>query len=129
MRNLIRTSLIAALLLSCGSVVGAQVSLGIRIGPPPAVRVEHRPARPGPEYVWVAGYWYPGEHNHYVWHSGYWSRPPYEGARWVAPRRADGQFYAGYWDGPHGRVEHDHAWDNDHDRDYNRYDRDHHDNH
>jgi hypothetical protein len=122
MRNLIRTSLIAALLLTCGSIAGAnQISLGIHIGPPPAVRVEHRPPRPGPAYVWVAGYWYPDAGNHYVWHAGYWSRPPYEGAHWVAPHRADGQFYAGYWDGPHGRVEHDHAWDNDKDRDYNRY--------
>ena len=121
MRNFIRTFLIAGLLLGCGSMAKAQVSLGIRIGPPPAVRVEHRPARPGPDYVWVGGYWYPDNGRHYVWHPGYWSRPPYAGAHWVGPHRADGQFYAGYWDGPHGRVEHDHAWDRDHDRDYNRY--------
>lgn len=125
MRNFIRTFLIAGLLLGCGSMAKAQVSLGIRIGPAPAVRVEHRPARPGPEYVWVGGYWYPAS-GHYVWHSGYWSRPPYEGAHWVGPHRHDGQFYEGYWDGSHGRVEHDHAWDHDHDRDYNHYHNDDH---
>jgi hypothetical protein len=27
-------------------------------------------------------------------------------------------FYAGHWDGPHGRVEHDHHWDRQHDRDF-----------
>jgi hypothetical protein len=120
MRNFIRTLLIAALLLGGVSVARAQVSLGIRIGPPPAVRVEAVPARPGPEYTWVRGYWYPVD-GHYVWHGGYWSRPPYAGAHWVEPHRRGGHFYAGYWDGPHGRVEHDHGWDNDPDRDYNRY--------
>jgi WXXGXW repeat (2 copies) len=120
MNNFLKTLLIAALLLSCGVIAQSQVSVGIHIGPPPAVRVEAVPARPGPEFIWIKGYWYPVD-GHYVWHAGYWTRPPYEGAHWVGPRRADGQFYAGYWDGPHGRVEHDHHWDNDHDRDYNRY--------
>jgi YXWGXW repeat-containing protein len=120
MRNFLRLSLMVGLLLGCTSFAGAQVSVGIHIGAPPAVRVEHAPPRPGPEYIWVKGYWYPVE-GHYVWHGGYWSRPPYEGAHWVGPHRSNGQFYAGYWDGSHGRVDHDHSWDNDHDRDYNRY--------
>lgn len=127
MRNFIRTFLIAGLLLGCGSIASAQVSFGIRIGPPPAVRVEHRPARPGPEFIWVRGYWYP-EGGRYVWHDGYWTRPPYDGAHWVGPHRANGMFYEGYWDGPRGRVDHDHTWDRGHDRDYNHFDRDHHDN-
>jgi WXXGXW repeat (2 copies) len=126
MRNFLTTSLLAGtLLLGGASVARAQVSFGIRIGPPPAVRVEHRPARPGRDYVWVSGYWYP-EHNRYVWHAGYWTRPPYEGAHWVAPRRDNGMYYDGYWDGPRGRVDHDHAWDHGHDRDYNHF-TDHHD--
>jgi hypothetical protein len=120
MRNFLRLSLMAALLLGCSSFAHAQVSLGIRIGPPPAVHVEHAPPSPGPGYVWIRGYWYPVD-GKYVWHGGYWSRPPYEGAHWVGPRRSGGQFYAGYWDGPRGRYDHDHQWDNDHDRDYNRY--------
>ena len=63
-----------------------QVSIGIRIGPPPPVReVVVLPPTPGPEFVWVGGYWFPTG-NHYKWHAGYWTRPAYPQARWVAPR-------------------------------------------
>jgi hypothetical protein len=123
MRNFARaTVLLAVMLVAVGSGVAAQVSIGIRIGPPPAARVERaRPPSPGPGFVWTSGYWYP-EGKRYVWHAGYWTRPPYEGARWVAPRHDGERFYAGYWDGDHGRVEHDHAWDRDKDRDFGRDD-------
>jgi hypothetical protein len=41
----------------------------------------------------------------------------------VQPYYARGHYYAGYWDGPHGRYAHDHRWDNDHARrDDHRYD-------
>ena len=64
----------------------AQISVGIQIGAPPPPRVVAVvPTRPGPDFVWVDGYWYPVGH-HYKWHAGYWTRPPYEGARWVPPR-------------------------------------------
>jgi hypothetical protein len=80
---------IVPLLLSLGSASTAeagQVSIGIVIGRPPAPRVVYAPPRrPGPEFVWVEGYWYP-DHKHYKWHDGYWTRPPYAGACWVAPR-------------------------------------------
>ena len=124
MRHLIRTTLIAALLLGGGTYAGAQVSFGIRIGPPPPPRVVHvRPVQPGPDYVWIDGYWYP-VNGHYIWHQGYWSRPPYEGARWIGPRRENGQFYEGYWEGDRGRVDHDHHWDRDRNRDYDRWHQD-----
>jgi len=123
--NFIRKSLLlAVILLACGSASQAQVTLGIRIGPPPRPRVVRvTPQSPGPEFAWVNGYWFPAGH-HYKWHDGYWTRPPYEGARWVEPRHDGQQYYAGYWDGDHGRLEHDHRWDKDHDRDQN-HDRDH----
>lgn len=124
MRNFLGTSLLVGTLLFGGaSIARAQVSFGIRIGPPPHVRVERRAARPGRDYVWVPGYWYPDPDGdgHYTWHGGYWTRPPYEGAYWVAPRRDRGMFYEGYWSGPRGRVEHDHAWDRDNNRDYDHY--------
>jgi WXXGXW repeat (2 copies) len=128
MRNYVRVALLAGLLGSCMGVANAQISLGIRIGPPPPPRVVAvRPVAPGPDYTWIDGYWYPSG-GHYVWHAGYWSRPPYEGARWVGPHHDGHQFFEGYWDGPHGRVEHDHHWDHYRDRDY-RYDHDHHDDH
>jgi hypothetical protein len=131
MKTFLRGVLLAALLIggisiaSVSRAAAAQVSLGVRIGAPPAPRVVHvRPVQPGPDYLWIDGYWYPVG-GHYRWHEGYWSRPPYEGAHWVGPRHEGGQFYAGYWDGPHGRFDHDHRWDRDHDRDANRWHDDH----
>jgi hypothetical protein len=121
--------LVAALLFVGASASHAQVSIGIQIGAPPPPRVlAVIPATPGPDYVWIEGYWYPVG-RHYKWHAGYWSVPPYPGARWVSPRHDGERFYNGYWDGDHGRLEHDHHWDHDHDRDRDRWqghdDRDH----
>src|SRR5260370_309535 len=123
MRNLLSAILFVAMLLVGGSAANAQISIGIRIGPPPQPRVVRvLPPRPAPEFVWVEGYWYPVE-RHYKWHDGYWTRPPYEGAHWVQPHHDGEQFFAGYWDGDRGRIEHDHRRDHDRDRDF--HDRDH----
>jgi hypothetical protein len=120
MRSLAKPLVLLVLLLGLESGVGAQVSIGVRIGPPPAPRVVRvQPASPGPGFVWVEGYWYPVGHR-YRWHNGYWTRPPYEGARWVGPRHDGERFYGGYWEGERGRFEHDHRWDHDRDRDFNR---------
>jgi hypothetical protein len=108
------------MLLAAGSVF-AQVSVGIRIGPPPPVRVVRvRPRSPGPEYSWIAGYWYPVG-SRYKWHDGYYTRPAYAGATWVAPRHENQMYYNGYWKGDRGEVRHDHKWDkgNHRNRDYN----------
>ncbi len=114
--------LLAGFLLA-GGMMFAQVGIGITIGAPPPPRVLRvRPAAPGPDFVWVDGYWYV-VNGRYQWHAGYWTRPPYAGAVWVGPRHDGRQWYAGYWEGDHGRVEHDHRWDRDRDRDY------HHDRH
>jgi len=95
--------LIALTLLAGGAVFG-QVSIGIRIGPPPPPRVVRvTPVRPGPDFMWV---------------DGYWTRPPYEGARWVGPRHEGGQYYQGYWEGERGRRDHDHKWDRRRERDW-----------
>lgn len=114
---MLKNRLLIAMLLTAGSMF-AQVSVGIRIGAPPPPRVVRvRPRAPGPDYSWVDGYWYP-VNNRYVWHAGYWTRPPYAGARWVVPHHDGERFYGGYWEGDHGRVEHDHHSDRGHDRDY-----------
>ncbi len=99
--------------------------VGILIGPPPPPRVVYvEPPPPGPEFVWVEGYWYPVGRD-YEWHDGYWTRPPYEGARWV-PGHYDGErFFEGYWEVRRRRIEHDHRWDHDRDRDFRGHDRDH----
>lgn len=121
MKTLLRSGLLLTLLLGASYAASAQVSIGISIGtPPPPRAVAVVPAQPAPEFVWVGGYWYP-EAGHYYWHEGYWSRPPYAGARWIAPRHDGHRYYAGYWNGNHGRVEHDHNWDHDHNRDHGHY--------
>ena len=111
-----KNKLLALAVLAAGSLFG-QISLGIRIGPPPAPRVYVRPAAPGPGYVFLEGYWYP-VNGHYRWHNGYWTRPPYEGAAWIGPHHDGERFFEGHWDGPHGVVAHDHRWDRDHNRDF-----------
>ena len=116
--------LLAILLLAAGSMFGAQVSFGIRIGEPPPPRVVRvRPRAPGPDYFWVDGYWYP-VNNRYRWHDGYWTRPPYGGARWISPRYEGQQYYEGYWETERGRFNHDHRWDRDRYRDWRDRDRD-----
>jgi WXXGXW repeat (2 copies) len=123
MKTFVRVTLLVAVLLATGSAIHAQVSVGIVIGAPPPPRVVAVvPVRPGPEFVWVEGYWYPVG-KRYRWHEGYWTRPPYEGARWVAPRHDGERYYAGYWEGERGRVEHDHHWDKHNDRDFHDHDR------
>src|SRR5438874_1900238 len=105
MKNFRMTLLVMLILLTGQSMFAAQVSIGIRIGPPPPPRVVRvLPARPAADFVWVDGYWYPVG-NHYKWHQGYWTRAPYGGARWLAPRYEGGQFYEGYWEGDRGRFD------------------------
>jgi hypothetical protein len=118
----VKKKLLVLMLLAAGSVF-AQVSVGIRIGPPPPPRVVRvRPAAPGPEFIWVDGYWY-AVGNRYKWHAGYWTRPAYPGARWVAPHHDGERFFDGYWDGDAGRRDHDHRWDRDRNRDFRDRDR------
>jgi hypothetical protein len=94
---------------------GTDVNIGITIGPPPPPHVVYaRPAVPGPDLVWIEGYWYPVGH-HYVWHDGYWMHPPHEGYIWIAPRHDGRQYFAGHWSqNPHYFQHHPH-YDN-HDR-------------
>jgi len=117
-----------ALVILAGSALAADFSIGIQIGAPPPPRVlAVRPVQPGPDFAWVAGYWYPVE-GHYRWHEGYWTRPPYAGAVWVAPHHDGQRFFEGYWEGDRGRFAHDHRWDKDHDRrDHERFDHGHED--
>ena len=117
MRSFRRAVLLGFLLLAGRPAFSAQVSIGIRIGPPPRPRVVRvvRP-RPSPEYIWIDGYWYVVK-KRYRWHDGYWTRPPYARARWIGPRYEGEMYFVGYWDGDHGRKGHKHR-DHGHGRDY-----------
>jgi hypothetical protein len=119
MRTFLPTIALSALLLGPASIANAQVSFGISIGAPPAPRAYRVPPRPGPGYEWVEGYWYP-QGSRYTWHDGYWTRPPYEGAYWVAPYYSRGQYFAGQWEGNRGNIRHDHRWDRSNQRDEHR---------
>src|ERR1051326_3158009 len=60
MHRYLMTAFLAGTLFAGLPLFGAQVSFGIQIGPPPPPRIERvRPVAPGPDYVWVDGYWYP----------------------------------------------------------------------
>jgi hypothetical protein len=116
MRRFLQTLAISASLLVPASAVQAQVSFGIQIGTPPAPRAYRVPPRPGPDYGWVEGYWYP-QGSHYKWHDGYWTHPPYEGAYWVDPYHVGGQYFSGHWEDGRTHLAHDHRWDKNKDRD------------
>lgn len=67
---------------------------------PPPPRHEHRGHAPGPDYVWIDGYW--GWHGRrHEWVEGRWERPPHGRREWVAPRwehRGNGYvFIEGSW--------------------------------
>jgi len=120
-KRLISTLCLTTLLLSGGVASAAQVSFDVRIGAPPPPRVVRVvPRRPGPQYVWVDGYWFP-ERGRYVWHDGYWTRPPFPGAYWVAPYHVDGRYYVGRWEDGRRSFRHDHRWDRSKLRDERRY--------
>jgi hypothetical protein len=119
MRKILQTLAISALLLAPATAANAQVSFGIRIGAPPAPRAYRVPRQPGPEYMWIEGYWYP-QGSRYVWHDGYWTRPPYEGAYWVDPYYVGGRYYAGQWEGNRRNFNHNHRWDRGNQRDERR---------
>jgi hypothetical protein len=68
--------------------------------PPPQVQIIV--ARPGPNFVWVAGYWSWQNRSHsYAWIAGRWERPPHQGANWAAAhweQRGGGSvFIEGTW--------------------------------
>ena len=117
MRHLLKLSAVLGLLLFAPPA-HAQVGFSFSFGtPPPPPRAYRVAPRPGPEFMWVEGYWYPNGKK-YAWHDGYWTRPPYPGAYWVDPYWQGGRYFEGYWGTPKGDFRHDHRWDKGHDRDY-----------
>ncbi|MEO8432791.1 MAG: YXWGXW repeat-containing protein [Acidobacteriota bacterium] len=70
------------LLVACPppAAVGVYASIA-----PPAVRTEYVGAAPGPDYLWVRGYWR-WDGAAYGWVPGHFDRRPRERARWVDGR-------------------------------------------
>ena len=117
MKRIPQALAISALLLALAPAAHAQISFDVHTGTPPAAPRAYRvPPQPGPDYVWVEGYWYP-VNGQYRWHNGYWTHPPYPDAYWVAPYYQGGAYYTGHWEGGRGDVHHDHRWDQTRQRD------------
>lgn len=95
----IRLMVIGAALAASVACTGTSGRLYVRMGPPPVV-VERRVAPPGPEYVWVGGF-YRWTGIEYVWVGGRYERPPRPRAVWVPGRWVHGRrgwyFVDGRW--------------------------------
>ena len=67
---------------------------------PPAMRHEHKPSRPGSDYLWVQGFWH-WHGSGWDWVPGRWDRPDVHGVRWVKTRyvREGGSYVyqPGHW--------------------------------
>src|SRR5438309_1435656 len=103
MKTGIRLTL-AALLLSVPLASNAGVFVSVSIAPPPLL-VYDQPPIPGPDYVWVPGYWaWDPEWEDYYWVPGTWSLAPEPYFYWTPGYWAwlDTVFvwHEGYW-GPH----------------------------
>jgi hypothetical protein len=97
MKRFLGAAMLTALIGTDALALG-QITFGIQIGRPPARIVEVRPTRPGRNYVWVDGFWYPGFNRRgYAWNRGYWAVPPGAGSYWIAPRYSNNRYYYGYW--------------------------------
>ncbi|WP_267223939.1 YXWGXW repeat-containing protein [Dyella silvae] len=90
--RLIRILALALVLIACAAVpfrAASEVSVGIGVSvgyPPPPLPLYLQPPIPGPDYIWIPGYWAWGDDDYY-WVPGYWALPPYFGALWTP----------GYW--------------------------------
>jgi hypothetical protein len=96
---------IAALVAGCvrHEVVYVPAQPGAPAAPPAAVeqappppQAEVVPVAPGPDYVWMPGYWSIGVGGAYVWIGGRYALPPRPHAVWVG----------GHW----GRRGHRYVW-------------------
>ena len=70
-----------ALLASLACAGGMTLGVVYAERRPPPDRVEVIVASPGPDYVWVYGYWRWESHD-YVWVPGHWDRPERGYHRW-----------------------------------------------
>jgi WXXGXW repeat (2 copies) len=94
---------------SAASPFLGDISLNIVVdAPPPPPRTEVIVGvSPGPDYVWIGGYW-DGAPGHYTWVGGRWDHPPHGHGQWFAPhwdKGHDGHYHQtkGEWRDPDPR--------------------------
>ena len=79
--RLTRVLALAAALLMAPAMSSASVFVSVNFAPPP-IPVYEQPICPGPDYIWVPGYWAWGLDGFY-WVPGYWVLAPFIGALWT----------------------------------------------
>jgi hypothetical protein len=91
--------LLASALLLPPAISSAAVFVSVNFAPPP-IPVYVQPIAPGPDYMWIPGYWAYGP-NGYYWVPGTWVLAPYVGALWTpgywAWTGAVYTWHPGYW--------------------------------
>jgi hypothetical protein len=101
-RTVVRSLLLAAVVILFSAASFGQVLISVRIGPP-ALPVYAQPICPGPGYFWTPGYWAWNDEGGYYWVPGTWVMAPV-GMYWTPGYWGwGGGFYVwhvGYW-GPH----------------------------
>ena len=88
------------------TVSHAQISIGISVNfAPPPLPVYDQPPIPGPDFIWVPGYWaWSDDIGDYYWVPGTWIEAPEPGLLWTPAWWGWNDrayvFHEGYW-GPH----------------------------
>ena len=98
----VRSLFLAVALFGATFTSSASVFVSVAFAPPP-LPVYVQPICPGPEYIWVPGYWAYGPYGYY-WVPGTWVLAPYVGALWTPGYWGWAGtvfvWHSGYW-GPH----------------------------
>lgn len=96
----IRTAFLAILILSFSTAASAQLFISVSFGPP-ALPVYVQPITPGPNFIWMPGYWSWSPGWGYYWVPGTWVAAPSPGLLWTPGYWFyDAGFYRwspGYW--------------------------------
>ena len=99
---LVRSLLLAVLMLALPIKSSAAIILSITIAPPP-LPIYEQPLCPGEGYIWTPGYWAYGDYG-FFWVPGTWALVPEPGFLWTPGYWGWGDgvfiFHEGYW-GPH----------------------------
>src|SRR5215470_7258833 len=97
---LIRLFFVVMLALGMASTSYGSVFVSVAVAPPP-IPVYAQPVCPGPNYIWVPGYWAWDADGGYYWVPGYWTLAPFVGALWTPGWWGWGNgvylWHAGYW--------------------------------
>jgi hypothetical protein len=93
-RTFLALGLAAALIGGTSCVVRERypVSGTVVMESPPVDRVEVVGVAPGPDFIWIGGWW--SWNGRWCWNDGHWARPPHAHAVWSPGRWAPH---------PHGR--------------------------